>query len=118
MQHWTRSIGQAQQLLMEYATGAMTSEGPLIATQSAAQTAIASTPLFFHPELLAEVQSDFAKESIALWQRFLDGNPANDAASANSPAARKYLVASPMPNGSESPFYDLIRQSYLLLSDY
>ena len=54
MQHWTRSIGQAQQLLMEYATGAMTSEGPLIATQSAAQTAIASTPLFFHPELLLQ----------------------------------------------------------------
>lgn len=117
MQHWTRSIGQAQQLLMEYATGAMTSEGPLIATQSAAQTAIASTPLFFHPELLAEVQSDFAKESIALWQRFLDGNPANDAASANSPAARKDRRFADA-KWSESPFYDLIRQSYLLLSDY
>lgn len=117
MQHWTRSIGQAQQLLMEYATGAMTSDGPLIATQTAAQTAIASTPLFFRPELLAEVQNDFAKESIALWQRFLDGNPANDAVPANSPLARKDRRFAD-EKWSDNPFFDLIRQSYLLLSDY
>jgi polyhydroxyalkanoate synthase len=118
MQHWTRSIGQAQQLLMEYAAGAMTSQKPIEAAQSATQSALsAAPPLMFRPELLAQVQSDFAKESIALWQRFLDTDPANNAAPEGSPAARKDRRFTD-PKWSENPFFDLMRQSYLLVSDY
>lgn len=117
MQQWTRSIGQAQQMLLEYAAGAITNDQPLAAAQTAAQSAIASSSLFFQPELLAQVQSDFAKESIALWQRFLDGDPDNNAAPAGSPAARKDRRFAD-GKWSENPFFDMIRQSYLLLSDY
>ena len=89
MQHWTRSLGQAQQILLEYAAGAMTSQKPIEAAQTATQSALTAAPLMFQPELLAKVQSDFAKESIALWQRFLDADPSNNAAPDGSPAARK-----------------------------
>ncbi len=117
MQQWTRSIGQAQQMLLEYAAGAITDEQSLDTVQTAARSAFATPPLFFQPELLARVQSDFAKESIALWQRFLDGDPNNNAAPANSPAARKDRRFADT-KWNENPFFDLIRQSYLLLSDY
>ena len=72
LQHWTRTLGQAQQMLLEYASGALTSEQPLGALQTAAQSALSAAPTLFQPELLAQVQADFTKESIALWQRFLD----------------------------------------------
>lgn len=117
MQHWTRSIGQAQQLLLEYAAGAMTSQKPLEAAQTATQSALTSAPLMFQPELLARVQSDFAKESIALWQRFLDADPSNNAPPESSPAARKDRRFAD-PKWSDNPFFDLMRQSYLLVSDY
>ena len=117
MQHWTRSIGQAQQLLMEYAAGAITNPKPIEVAQTATQSALTSAPLMFQPELLAKVQSDFAKESIALWQRFLDADPSNNAAPEGSPAARKDRRFAD-PKWSDNPFFDLMRQSYLLVSDY
>jgi len=117
MQRWTRSIGQAQQLLLEYAAGAMTDQQPLAAAQTALQSALTQPSLFFHPELLAQVQSDFAKESIALWQRFLQGPAGKDAAPEGSSGVRKDRRFAD-PKWQESPFFDLIRQSYLLVSDY
>ncbi len=117
MQRWTRSIGQAQQLLLEYAAGAMTDQQPLAAAQTALQSALTQPSLFFHPELLAQVQSDFAKESIALWQRFLQGSAVKNAAPEGSSGVRKDRRFAD-PKWQESPFFDLIRQSYLLVSDY
>ncbi|MCC6482480.1 MAG: class I poly(R)-hydroxyalkanoic acid synthase [Sphingomonadaceae bacterium] len=117
LQHWTRTLGQAQQMLLEYASGALTSEQPLHALQTAAQSALSAAPTLFQPELLAQVQADFTKESIALWQRFLDVDPDNNSPPDTSPAARKDRRFAD-PKWSENPFFDLIRQSYLLLSDY
>src|SRR3546814_12460854 len=60
-------------------------------------------------------------EGLALWQRFLDSGgllrdhpepPPSDSPA----AARDRRFADPA--WTEHPFYDLIRQSYLLLSDY
>lgn len=113
MQQWTRSIGQAQQILLEHAAG-------LVERSDMSAVPVArpgTTPTFFQPELLAQVQSDFAKESLALWQRFLDGDPTNNSAPANSPAARKDRRFADA-QWSEHPFFDMIKQSYLLLSDY
>lgn len=140
MQQWTRSIGQAQQLLLEHATGVMAKvDGDAIGLTPPPQT-----PALFRPEQLAQVQADFAKEAVALWQRFLDSGLASGSALAsttgekadaaegggnkasvsaamapppNSPAARKDRRFA-APQWNEHPFYDMIRQSYLLMADY
>ncbi len=119
MQQWTRSIGQAQQLLLEHAAGLATGQkqAPLTLPLSGGASVPAAPAFPFNPELIASVQADFAKEAMALWSRFLDADPGNNAAPAGSPAARKDRRFAD-PKWSEHPFFDMIRQSYLLLSDY
>ncbi|APL95401.1 class I poly(R)-hydroxyalkanoic acid synthase [Sphingobium indicum] len=103
MQQWTQVLGRAQQLMLEQAAGAT------------------GRTLPFDPEAVARIQTGFADEGLALWQRFLDSGgllrdhpepPPSDSPA----AARDRRFADPA--WTEHPFYDLIRQSYLLLSDY
>lgn len=113
MQQWTNNIGQAQQLLLEHAAGL----GKKAEQGLNAPPSTPALPMPFNPELMANVQADFLKESMALWQRFFDTDPNNNAAPQNSPAARKDRRFAD-PSWNEHPFFDIIRQSYLLLSDY
>ncbi|WP_410487100.1 PHA/PHB synthase family protein [Sphingobium baderi] len=103
MQQWTQVIGRAQQLMLEQAAGATGGHLP------------------FDPATVSRIQSSFANEGLALWQRFLDaGGMLRDApapAPEDSPAARKDRRFAD-PAWTSHPFYDLIRQSYLLTSDY
>ena len=103
MQQWTQVIGRAQQLMLEQAAGAMGQVLP------------------FDPKVVAGIQTSFADEGLALWQRFLDAGgllrDQPEPAPADSPAARKDRRFAD-PAWTEHPFYDLIRQSYLLVSDY
>lgn len=75
MQQWTHAIGQAQQLMLEQAAGA------------AGQT------LPFSPETVARIQTSFADEGLAMWQRFIDSGgmfrDKPEPVPADSPAARK-----------------------------
>jgi len=103
MQQWTEVIGRAQQLMLEQAAGAT------------------GRALPFDPETVARIQTSFAEEGVALWQRFLDSGGLlrnqPDPVPADSPAARKDRRFAD-PAWTQHPFYDLIRQSYLLVSDY
>ncbi|WCP13919.1 Poly(3-hydroxyalkanoate) polymerase subunit PhaC [Sphingobium sp. AntQ-1] len=103
MQQWTEVIGRAQQLMLEQAAGAT------------------GRVLSFDPETVARIQTSFADEGLALWQRFLDSGgllrDQPDPAPADSPAAAKDRRFAD-PAWTQHPFYDLIRQSYLLVSDY
>lgn len=103
MQQWTQVIGRAQQLMLEQAAGA------------------AGRALPFDPETVARIQTGFADEGLALWQRFLDSGGLfrdhPEPPPADSPAARKDRRFAD-PAWTQHPFYDLIRQSYLLMSDY
>ncbi|MGE4322606.1 MAG: PHA/PHB synthase family protein [Sphingobium sp.] len=103
MQQWTSVLGRAQQLLLEQAAGAT------------------GRTLPFDPDAVARLQTGFADEGLALWRRFLDSGgllrEQPDAPPADSPAARKDRRFADAA-WSEHPFYDLIRQSYLLISDY
>ena len=75
----------------------------------------------FDPPAVARMQSSFTDEGLAMWQRFLDsGGMLRDAplpVPADSPAARKDRRFAD-PAWTQNPFYDIIRQSYLLVSDY
>ncbi|HEX7743391.1 MAG TPA: class I poly(R)-hydroxyalkanoic acid synthase, partial [Sphingobium sp.] len=54
MQQWTQVLGQAQQLMLEQAAGAT------------------GRALPFDPEAVSHIQTSFANEGLALWQRFLN----------------------------------------------
>lgn len=103
MQQWTQVIGRAQQLILEQAANATGQSPP------------------FDPQAIARIQSGFADEGMALWRRFLDSGgllrERPEPAPADSPAARRDRRFAD-PAWTEHPFYDLIRQSYLLVSDY
>ncbi|HKT77168.1 MAG TPA: class I poly(R)-hydroxyalkanoic acid synthase [Sphingobium sp.] len=103
MQQWTEVLGRAQQLLLEQAAGATGKTLP------------------FDAQALARIQTGFANEGLALWQRFLDsGGLLRDRPEPpppGSPAGQKDRRFAD-PAWTSHPFYDLIRQSYLLLSDY
>jgi len=112
MQHWTRVIGRAQQMMLERATQAVT---------DGSSQAIPGYPMPFDPKTVAAIQSDFANEGMALWQRFLDGGGIMAKAPVPAPegsiATRKDRRFAD-PAWGKHPLFDLIRQSYLLASDY
>jgi polyhydroxyalkanoate synthase len=105
MQHWTRVMGLAQQMILER-SAALMEQGP--------------QPGAFEPatnlERIAEIQSDMASKSMAIWERFLaqaggtvDGTPEPTAADKD----RRFAD----PRWRDNPFFDLIRQLYLLASE-
>ena len=99
LQHWTWVMGRAQQMMMEQGIAAMeTSPLPAI-------------PGVTDPQTLARAR-DFWNDSLTLWQRFLDPAPA---AEPLAPAKDKRFKADAW---RDNPTFDLIRQSYLLISDH
>jgi polyhydroxyalkanoate synthase len=127
MQQWTRTIGHAQQMILEHAAKAMASAAPALtgeATQGKGNDASPLPALPFNVETIAAIQNEFAGEGLALWQRFLDdGGLMRDPpapAQGDAPPARK-RGGDPRfadPAWTDHPLFDLIRQSYLLASDY
>ncbi len=114
LQHWTGVIGRAQQLMLEYAVTQAT-RAPTAATLpdfSKLLTVTPPTSFAVDPTKLVDAQADFWKDSLTLWQRFL--NPAS-IASPDAPVADRRFAA---PQWQANPLFDLIRQSYQLLSDH
>ena len=113
MQRWTQTIGRGQQLLMEHAARTMARKD----SPAMPGSLPGGSP---NAERLAQLQAEFVNEGMALWQRFLDSYGSGGklaSAPEGSPAARKDRRFAD-PKWTEHPFYDLIRQSYLLLSDH
>ncbi|UVO50549.1 class I poly(R)-hydroxyalkanoic acid synthase [Sphingomonas sp. SUN019] len=100
MQHWTWVMGRAQQMMMEQG---------MTALQPGANS-FPVVPGFNDPATIARVQ-DFWSDSLTLWQRFLDPAAAKDEA----PVRDKRFKADAW---RDLPVFDLIRQSYQLISDH
>ncbi len=110
MQRWTRSIGQAQQMMLDFwarQTGDKVDAPPLpwLPATGDWQTQV---------ERVAERQIAFWNQSLDLWSRFLDPAASGDAPP--KPAERDPRVN--LDVWRAQPFFDLIRQSYLLVSDH
>ena len=98
MTHWTGVAGRMQQLLMEHGASA--------ALKIADDTAELMAKGTFDPEKLAEQQTAWWKDALAQWQAMLP-----DTAKAAS-SDRRFKGAR-----WEEPIFDLIRQSYVAISD-
>jgi polyhydroxyalkanoate synthase len=113
LQHWTSVIGRAQQMLIEYAAESLTAA-------EHAPEAMVMPPIVQSPAWSAEinklmsVQSDFWSDGFKMWQAFLS-TPGNGAPAASPPDNdRRFSAAAWRSN----PFFDLLRQSYQILSDH
>jgi polyhydroxyalkanoate synthase len=121
MQHWTGVMGRAQQMMLEFFAKQM-SEGqvpampnmpdmPSMAGLPAVRWPDMSTFSFYaDPSKLAQAQVDMWSQGLAIWQRALGQAPAATA----EPVGDKRFAAKAW---AENPLFDMIRQSYLLISD-
>jgi len=96
MQHWTWVIGRAQQTMLEYGLDLVKPVAPALPDTTG----------------LAKAQADFWTDSLALWQRFID--PAQNPAAETAERDRRFAA----PQWRDNPMFDLVRQSYLLISDH
>jgi len=112
IQHWTGVMGRAQQLILEYAAR-QAAQMPATAPKLPDFSALWTNPqsMTFDTDKLADAQADFWKESLTLWQRFLDPGSVPAARGDND---RRFAA----PQWRDLPLFDLIRQSYQILSEH
>jgi polyhydroxyalkanoate synthase len=112
LQHWTSVLGRAQQMLIEYAAESMANDGAAKAALSI--PALTQSPAWSEEaDKLTRLQSAFWSDGLKLWEHFLPagtGEPLPD-----SPADKDRRFSA--PQWRSNPLFDLIRQSYLILSD-
>ncbi len=110
MQNWTWVIGRAQQMMMEY--------GVKFAPPADGVTtnATGSIPGFDAVEGWAKAGIDLWTESLTLWQRFLTS--AGDFGAGRSEGGAPVITDRRFsaPEWAANPVFDLIRQSYLMIS--
>jgi polyhydroxyalkanoate synthase len=115
MQHWTYVMGRAQQLMMEHVAKQMGEAGQKIATAEP-KIPLGTWPgsaLFVDPAKLAQAQVDLWTEGLNIWQRALGGQSHKSELEAKADEDKRFNA----PQWRDNPLFDMIRQSYLLISD-
>jgi polyhydroxyalkanoate synthase len=97
-------IGRAQQMMMEFGAQAM---------KQAPSTGASAFP-GFDPQAIMQAQADFWADGMKLWQGFLTP----DAAPPEEPAEHARDKRFKAPQWRANPAFDMIRRSYLLISDH
>lgn len=98
MQQWTQVIGQMQQLWVMHSF--KQAEHPAMQPPPAAQP-------------LIEAQAAFWQDSLAMWQKFM-GQDAAPAAKPHHEKDKRFAA----PQWRDNPAFDMIRQSYQMISDH
>ncbi len=114
MQHWTWVMGRAQQLMLEHVARTMGEAGSRFGEGSgAAAVAWPSMSLLADPARIAAAQVDLWTEGMAIWQRALGGTQQKSALGEKADRDKRFSA----PQWRDNPLFDMIRQSYLLVSD-
>jgi polyhydroxyalkanoate synthase len=107
LQHWTGMIGRAQQMMLE-------ALGDSMRHAERAGADMAALPDLADTAGLAHMQADFWKDSAALWQRFLKPGDEPNPLAAAADKDRRFSAQ----QWRDSPVFDMIRQSYLMISEH
>ncbi|MEA3015805.1 MAG: poly[(R)-3-hydroxyalkanoate] polymerase subunit PhaC [Sphingomonadales bacterium] len=114
MQHWTFVMGRAQQMMMEHLASQMGEAGSALAAPSAAPGGpLPWAGLFPDPAKIAQAQVDMWTEGLAIWQRALGQRSEPTGEEVKADGDRRFNA----PQWRENPVFDMIRQSYLLISE-
>jgi polyhydroxyalkanoate synthase len=107
MQHWTWVMGRAQQMMLEHVAKAM---------GEAAEPKAPALPwlnLFGDPAKIAQQQAELWTEGLAIWQRALGVEAPRTELVEKADKDRRFAA----PQWRDNPLFDMIRQSYLLVSE-
>ncbi len=117
LQHWTGVMGRAQQMILEYAARQGAEPGGQQLMPDLAKLFAPPPSLRFglDTQALADAHADFWKDSLTLWQRFLNPTAAIDSDAPAEPTDDRRFAAS---QWREHPLFDLLRQSYQLVSGH
>ncbi|WP_332810671.1 PHA/PHB synthase family protein [Sphingomonas sp.] len=128
LQHWTWVMGRAQQLMMEHvalqvaeAPAKLAAAEPKAALGPWGSPALPGFPAFgpgFGPGFgeagkLVEAQTELWTQGLSIWQRALGLDQGESALKARADKDRRFAS----PEWRDNPVFDMIRQSYLLVSD-
>jgi polyhydroxyalkanoate synthase len=114
MQHWTWIMGRAQQMMMEHLAATMSGAAEGGSAFRFPTPALAPLPWAFpDPAKVAQAQVDMWTEGLAIWQRALGQRSEPTEEEARADKDKRFNA----PQWRESPIFDMIRQSYLLISD-
>jgi polyhydroxyalkanoate synthase len=108
MQHWTWVMGRAQQLMLEHVAKAV---GDAPAPEPKA--ALPWVSLFGDPAKLAEAQIGLWTEGLGIWRRALGLDEGRSALEEKADRDKRFSA----PAWKNNPLFDMIRQSYLLVSE-
>jgi polyhydroxyalkanoate synthase len=108
MQHWTWVMGRAQQMMLEHVAKAMGE-----AAESRAAPALPWLNLFGDPAKIAQQQAELWTEGLAIWQRALGGEAPRTGLVEKADRDKRFAA----PQWRDNPLFDMIRQSYLLVSE-
>jgi polyhydroxyalkanoate synthase len=114
MQHWTGVMGRAQQMMLEHVAKSM-GEAPAF-DPSSFSSAASQWPmmnLFADPAKIARQQMEMWSEGLAIWQRALGQHSGDPELEAKADKDRRFNA----PQWRDNPLFDMIRQSYLLVSE-
>jgi polyhydroxyalkanoate synthase len=109
MQQWTWVMGRAQQMMLEHVAKAM-------GEASAAEPKAPQLPwmnMFADPAKIAQQQTDLWTQGLAIWQRALGGEAPRTELSEKADKDKRFAAA----QWRDNPLFDMIRQSYLLVSE-
>jgi polyhydroxyalkanoate synthase subunit PhaC len=108
MQHWTWVMGRAQQMMLEHVAGAMGE-----AAETKASPALPWLNLFGDPAKLAQQQAELWTEGLSIWQRALGMEAPRTELVEKADRDKRFAA----PQWRDNPLFDMIRQSYLLVSE-
>jgi polyhydroxyalkanoate synthase len=111
MQHWTWVMGRAQQMMMEFLAQQMGEAKP--PEPAALAQALPWMNMFPDPAKLAEQQTALWTEGMSIWQRALGLDGGRGALAEKADRDRRFNA----PQWQHNPLFDMIRQSYLLVSE-
>jgi polyhydroxyalkanoate synthase len=111
MQHWTWVMGRAQQLMLEHVAkqaGEMKAPDPQALTKM--WSGMGSLP---DAGKIAEAQADLWTQGLSIWQRALGMDGPRTELAEKADKDKRFSA----PQWQENPLFDMIRQSYLLISE-
>jgi polyhydroxyalkanoate synthase len=114
MREWTALMARAQQMMLEYTAQQMSEAREILGKAPAAQTIWPGFGELADPGQIAKAQVDLWSEGVALWQGILAGTPDKKKEVEERANKDKRFAA---PQWRDNALFDLLRQSYLLISE-
>src|SRR3954471_25050074 len=111
MQHWTWVMGRAQQIMLEHVAKAAGEAQAAAPKDPTSQWPMLG--MFADPGKLAQQQVELWTEGLDIWKRALGMESGPSELQAKADRDRRFNA----PEWRDNPLFDMIRQSYLLVSD-